>query len=49
MQHYKSGDAVTLKKLKKILEKLSLNPKTGTGKPEQLKHELTGYWSRRVN
>ncbi|WP_233244144.1 Txe/YoeB family addiction module toxin [Brumimicrobium oceani] len=22
---------------------------TGTGKPEQLKHELSGYWSRRIN
>jgi toxin YoeB len=49
IQHYKSGDKATVKKLKKILEELPLNPKTGTGQPEQLKHELTGYWSRRIN
>ncbi len=49
IQHYKSGDKATLKKLKKILEELPLNPKTGTGQPEQLKHTFTGYWSRRIN
>ncbi|PWH86234.1 Txe/YoeB family addiction module toxin [Brumimicrobium oceani] len=27
----------------------SLGAYTGTGKPEQLKHELSGYWSRRIN
>jgi len=24
------------------------NPYEGIGKPEPLKHELTGYWSRRI-
>jgi toxin YoeB len=28
---------------------LYLHPETGTGKPEKLKFELTGYWSRRIN
>jgi toxin YoeB len=25
------------------------DPFTGTGKPEPLKHGLSGYWSRRIN
>lgn len=25
------------------------NPETGLGKPELLKHELSGFWSRRLS
>ncbi|MBK8623952.1 MAG: Txe/YoeB family addiction module toxin [Saprospiraceae bacterium] len=32
-----------------MLVELENHPTTGTGKPEQLKHELSGYWSRRLN
>ena len=46
---YKSGDKASIKKLEKIIEELSNNPRTGTGNPEQLKHNLSGYWSRRIN
>ena len=45
----KSGDKSSLKKLNKILDELGIHPKTGTGNPEQLKHNLSGYWSRRIN
>jgi toxin YoeB len=45
----KSGDIASLKKLKQILEELETNPKNGTGNPEQLKHNLSGFWSRRLN
>ena len=45
----KSGDKTSLKKLNKILDELEIHPKTGTGNPEQLKHNLSGYWSRRIN
>jgi toxin YoeB len=41
-----------LKLLKKILELLKAiqsDPFTGIGKPEALKNELHGYWSRRIN
>ncbi len=47
--HKKSGNKVLLKKLLMLLEELSEHPTTGTGKPEQLKHNLAGYWSRRIN
>lgn len=45
----KSGDKSTIKKIELILLELENHPTTGTGKPEQLKHELSGYWSRRLN
>jgi toxin YoeB len=46
---YKSGDKATIKKIEKILLELEDHPKTGTGQPEALKHQLTGYWSRQIN
>jgi len=46
---YKSGDKATIKKLEKILPELSEHPSSGTGNPEQLKHNLSGFWSRRLN
>ncbi len=36
-------------KLDSILEELKIHPRTGTGNPEQLKHQLSGFWSRRIN
>ena len=45
----KFGDKASLKKLKIILEELEIHPQTGTGNPEQLKHNLSGLWSRRLN
>lgn len=45
----KSGDKAVLKKLFVLLEEVSEQPYTGTGKPEPLRHRLTGCWSRRVN
>lgn len=46
---YKSGNKGDINKLNKILVELSLHPQTGTGNPEQLKHQLLGFWSRRIN
>ena len=42
------------KKLHKALckllkEMLRDNPEKGSGKPEQLKYKLTGFWSRRIS
>jgi len=45
----KSGDKASLKKLSIILEELKIHPQIGTGNPEQLKHNLSGFWSRRIN
>jgi toxin YoeB len=46
---YKSGDKATIKKLEKILLELFEHPSFGTGNPEQLKHNLSGFWRRRLN
>ncbi len=47
--HKKSGDKTILKKLLILFNELAEHPFTGTGKPEQLKHNLSGLWSRRIN
>ena len=43
------NDIKTLKKIINLIESIKKTPFVGTGKPEPLKHELTGYWSRRIN
>jgi toxin YoeB len=48
-RHFKSGDKATIKKIEIILKELEIDPYSGTGQPEQLKYELTGKWSRRLN
>lgn len=45
----KSGDQASIKRLEKIFKELSENPYQGSGNPEALKYELSGYWSRRIN
>ena len=47
--HKKSGNKVILHKLNTLLEEITEHPFTGTGKPEVLKHNLSGLWSRRIN
>lgn len=48
-KHFKSGNKATIKKIEQILKELELHPFSGAGQPEQLKHELHGFWSRRIN
>ncbi len=48
-KHYKSGNKSNIKKIEKIFDELSEHPYQGSGNPEQLKHELSGFWSRRIN
>ncbi|WP_276348938.1 Txe/YoeB family addiction module toxin [Daejeonella sp. JGW-45] len=47
--HKKSGNKALLKKMLVLLNELTEHPFEGTGKPEALKHQLTGMWSRRIN
>jgi toxin YoeB len=46
---YKTGNKASIKKIEQIISELSEHPYTGTGNPEQLKYNLTGFWSRRIN
>ena len=45
----KSGNKSMIKKIDKIVKELNEHPHTGTGNPEKLKYDLSGYWSRRLN
>jgi len=47
--HKRLGDKATLKKLSVLFDELTEHPKTGTGKPEEMKYNFTGCWSRRIN
>ena len=47
--HKKSGNKAVLKKLFVLLNELTELPFQGTGKPELLKYNLSGNWSRRIN
>lgn len=50
LQHIlKSGDKSDIKRVEEIFIELENHPATGKGKPEQLRFELSGYWSRRLN
>ena len=46
---YKSGDKSLVGRVERIFEELSEDPNKGIGKPEQLKHNLAGLWSRRLD
>lgn len=44
-----SGNKALINRIERIFEELSLHPYDGIGKPEALKHNLSGYWSRRID
>jgi Txe/YoeB family toxin of toxin-antitoxin system len=44
-----SGRKLDLDKLFAIIEELKQSPTVGIGNPEPLKHNLSGFWSRRIN
>lgn len=37
------------RRLRKLLDECLRTPFEGTGKPEPLKHEFSGFWSRRIS
>jgi toxin YoeB len=45
----KSGNKAILKKISSLITSIEETPYKGIGKPEPLKHEFSGYWSRRIN
>ena len=48
-KHKKAGDQSVLNKIQRLLNELMEHPRTGTGQPELLKHELAGLHARRIN
>ncbi len=48
-QWKKRGNHKILKRIRELLEVIQLTPFSGIGKPESLKYDLAGKWSRRIN
>lgn len=47
--YWQTQDKKTLKRINEIIKVAQREPFTGIGKPEALKHSLTGFWSRRID
>ncbi len=47
--YWQTQDKKTLKKINALLKDIQRSPFDGEGKPEPLKGELAGLWSRRIN
>ena len=45
---WQSKDKKIIKKINEIIKDIQRNGNEGIGKAEPLKHELSGYWSRRI-
>lgn len=47
-QHWVGNDLKVLQRLNTLIEECRRNPFAGTGKPEPLRENLKGWWSRRL-
>lgn len=48
-QYWLNQDKKTLKKINKLVDEICRTPFNGSGKPEPLKENYSGYWSRRID
>jgi toxin YoeB len=47
--YWQKTDKKILKRINTLIRDIQRQPTEGIGKPEPLKHGLSGYWSRRIN
>lgn len=47
--YWQKIDRKLVQRINDLVKETSRTPHAGTGKPESLKHTLSGYWSRRSN
>ena len=47
--YWKETDKKISKKIDKLIKEIERTPFSGIGKPEPLKHDLAGCWSRRID
>ena len=47
--YWQKSDKKILKRINLLIKDVQRSPFDGIGKPEPLKHALSGYWSRRIN
>lgn len=47
--YWQTQDKKTLKRINQLIQEISRNNHDGLGKPEPLRGELSGWWSRRID
>ena len=47
--HWQEADPKLVKKINALIKECSRTPFIGSGKPEPLRGDLRGWWSRRIN
>ena len=47
--YWQASDKKIIKRINELLKDISRTPFSGIGKPEALKFNLSGYWSRRID
>ena len=48
-EYWLANNPDTVKRIMSLIRDCCREPFQGIGKPEPLKHQLSGYWSRRIN
>ena len=48
-QHWAQTDRKLVKRINELFKDAVRNPYSGSGKPEPLRHALSGFWSRRIS
>ena len=48
-QHWVQTDRKLVGRINELIKDTSRNPYSGIGKPEPLRHALSGFWSRRIS
>ena len=46
---WQTTDRTVLKRINQLIRDIERDPFSGIGKPEPLKHHLSGFWSRRID
>jgi toxin YoeB len=47
--YWQTADRATLKRINQLIREIERDPFAGLGKPEPLKYQLSGFWSRRID
>ena len=47
--YWQKTDKAIVKRINTLIKDIQRTPYEGIGKPESLKHALSGFWSRRIN
>ncbi|MCC8369491.1 MAG: Txe/YoeB family addiction module toxin [Rickettsia endosymbiont of Oxypoda opaca] len=49
LEFWKRNNPQIIKRIQLLIDNIILTPCTGKGKPEPLKYDLSGFWSRRID